>query len=154
MFIPKTPDNFDYDLWTTEEGGIKHYWARVKKTGETTEVSHEVMLFLRREEKKMRREVERAIKSGSILSLDVCADLEEKCEPAWLSDGGSGEEAMLTRMKAEMFITILTPCQREVFENCIILRKGVREYAREKGLNPVTVLDMREAIAKKAKKYF
>ena len=28
---------FDYDLWTTTENGTKHYWARVKATGEVTE---------------------------------------------------------------------------------------------------------------------
>ena len=33
---------FDYDLWTTQEGGTKHYWARVKATGEVAEISIEV----------------------------------------------------------------------------------------------------------------
>ena len=36
---------FDYDLWTTQEGGTKHYWARVKATGEVAEISIEVMRF-------------------------------------------------------------------------------------------------------------
>ena len=38
--IPKTPVEFDYDLWTTEDGKCM---VRVKATGETTEVDREVM---------------------------------------------------------------------------------------------------------------
>lgn len=50
--IPKTPVEFDYDLWTTEDGKCM---VRVKATGETTEVDREVMKALRNEEKKLRR---------------------------------------------------------------------------------------------------
>ena len=50
--IPKTPVEFDYDLWTTEDGKCM---VRVKATGETTEVDREVMKMLRNEEKKLRR---------------------------------------------------------------------------------------------------
>ena len=49
--IPKTPVEFDYDLWTTEDGKCM---VRVKATGETTEVDREVMKMLRNEEKKLR----------------------------------------------------------------------------------------------------
>ncbi len=48
----KTPKEFDYDLWTTEDG---KYMVRVKSTGEVTEVERDVMRVLRAEEKKMRR---------------------------------------------------------------------------------------------------
>ena len=37
---PKTPIEFDYDLWTTEDGKCM---VRVKITGEITEVDREVM---------------------------------------------------------------------------------------------------------------
>ena len=50
--IPKTPIEFDYDLWTTEDGKCM---VRVKLTGEVTEVDREVMKSLRAEEKKLRR---------------------------------------------------------------------------------------------------
>lgn len=50
--IPKTPVEFDYDLWTTEDGKCM---VRVKITGEVTEVDREVMKALRAEEKRIRR---------------------------------------------------------------------------------------------------
>lgn len=50
--IPKTPIEFDYDLWISEDGKCM---VRVKATGETTEVDREVMKALRNEEKKLRR---------------------------------------------------------------------------------------------------
>ena len=40
--IPKTPIEFDYDLWTTEDGKCM---VRVKRTGEVSEVDREVMKF-------------------------------------------------------------------------------------------------------------
>jgi hypothetical protein len=36
--------------------GTKHYWARVRATGEVAEISHEVMRYLRAEEKRIYRE--------------------------------------------------------------------------------------------------
>ena len=42
--IPKTPIEFDYDLWISEDGKCM---VRVKATGETTEVDREVMKALR-----------------------------------------------------------------------------------------------------------
>ena len=48
--IPKTPVEFDYDLWTTEDGKCM---VRIKSTGEVTEVDREVMKALRAEEKWM-----------------------------------------------------------------------------------------------------
>ena len=32
----QTLKEFDYNLWTTEENGIKKYWVGVKETGEST----------------------------------------------------------------------------------------------------------------------
>ena len=52
MKTPKTPIEFDYDLWTTEDGKCM---VRVKSTGEVTEVDREVMKALRAEEKRIRR---------------------------------------------------------------------------------------------------
>lgn len=52
MKTPKTPIEFDYDLWTTEDGKCM---VRVKITGEVTEVDREVMKALRAEEKRIRR---------------------------------------------------------------------------------------------------
>ena len=78
--IPKTPIEFDYDLWTTEDGKCM---VRVKRTGEVSEVDREVMKVLRAEEKKLRRsygadstsEDENGEKSSdSVLSLDALPD--------------------------------------------------------------------------------
>ena len=78
--IPKTPIEFDYDLWTTEDGKCM---VRVKRTGEVSEVDREVMKVLRAEEKKLRRsygadstsEDEDGEKySDSVLSLDALPD--------------------------------------------------------------------------------
>lgn len=52
MKTPKTPIEFDYDLWTTEDGKCM---VRVKSTGEVTEVDRKVMRILRAEEKRIRR---------------------------------------------------------------------------------------------------
>ena len=49
---PKTPIEFDYDLWTTEDGKCM---VRVKRTGEQCEVSKETFRILRSEEKRLRR---------------------------------------------------------------------------------------------------
>ena len=78
MRIPKTPIEFDYDLWTTEDGKCM---VRVKATGEVTEVDREVMKSLRAEEKKLRRsygavatsdDEDNAKKSSdTVLSLDA-----------------------------------------------------------------------------------
>ena len=46
----KALKEFDYNLWTTEENGVKKYFVGVKATGEVTEVDAEVMKVLRNEE--------------------------------------------------------------------------------------------------------
>ena len=48
--IPKTPVEFDYDLWTTTDGKCM---VRVKATGEVTEIDRKVMKILRTEEKRL-----------------------------------------------------------------------------------------------------
>ena len=52
MKTPKTPIEFDYDLWTTEDGKCM---VRVKRTGEVSEVDRKIMRILRAEEKRIRR---------------------------------------------------------------------------------------------------
>ena len=46
---------FEYDLWATEDG---HYYARVKSTGEVSEISREIFRFLRCQEKEVYRRQE------------------------------------------------------------------------------------------------
>ena len=88
--IPKTPVEFDYDLWTTEDGKCM---VCVKATGETTEVDREVMKALRNEEKKLRRSYDTGGASDSegsenaqpstVLSLDAVPEDDVKAS-AWL----------------------------------------------------------------------
>ena len=65
----KALKDFDYNLWTTEENGVKKYFVGIKATGEVTEVDAEVMKLLRNEEKKMRRHIEEEIELGTPLSF-------------------------------------------------------------------------------------
>ena len=86
--IPKTPVEFDYDLWTTEDGKCM---VRVKLTGEVTEVDRDVMRILRSEEKKLRRSFtgsssdEEENAEQSVLSLDSLPYDDVKAA-AWLAD--------------------------------------------------------------------
>ena len=92
MKIPKTPIEFDYDLWTTEDGKCM---VRVKRTGEVSEVDRKVMRILRAEEKRIRRsygsdstseDEDSAEKSSdSVLSLDAMPEDDVK-SAAWLAD--------------------------------------------------------------------
>ena len=142
---------FDYDLWTTNTDGTKRYWARVKATGEVTEISHEVMCFLRSEEKKLYREITAIKKNGSPLSLDVTSGEEKE---SWFEDHGSGVSEMETELNKEDFRKLLTGRQREIFDYCLIGGNSVRKFAREKGLDHKTVLEAVDVIKEKAKKFF
>lgn len=85
--IPKTPVEFDYDLWTTEDGKCM---VRIKATGEVTEVERTVMQVLRSEEKRFRR----------AMSLDQEADRDGISKPTILtycmSQTGSGSTHSVT----------------------------------------------------------
>ena len=97
MRIPKTPVEFDYDLWTTEDGKCM---VRVKATGEVTEVEQKIMKVLRAEEKRIRRsyqdvdDSEKALSgNNTVLSLDSLPDDEVKTA-AWLADPQDGIKAL------------------------------------------------------------
>ena len=70
MKTPKTPIEFDYDLWTTEDGKCM---VRVKITGEVTEVDRKVMRILRAEEKRIRRSYEMCIRDRNRKPENRCA---------------------------------------------------------------------------------
>ena len=152
----RTPKDFDYDLWTTEDG---KRMVRVKATGEVTEVSREIMKLLRAEEKKQRREMEGIPISGSktekatLLSLDIIS-LEnfsdnEYC-PSWLVDNTFNPEniASVKELKKK-FIESLSPAQREVFLKCFCGGMSCREYARKKNVDHVIIVRIAKRIRKK-----
>ena len=158
--IPKTPIEFDYDLWTTEDGKCM---VRVKRTGEVSEVDREVMKVLRAEEKKLRRSYGPANStededgeeksSDTVLSLDALPDDDVKSS-AWLADPSNNIEMALTEMCIEDFRKTLSSIQGEIFEVVMLGGMGVREYARLKGLNHKTVVEAVASMRKKLKKYF
>ncbi len=146
-----TLKEFDYDLWTTQEGGTKHYWARVKATGEVAEISIEIMRCLRAEEKRIYREIEDSRKRGAMLSLEFLYDEEKN---GWLSDYGIGASEMENALTEEAFRRLLTPAQLSVFDECLINGKSQVAYAAEHGVTKQSVFDTIAQIRKKAKKYF
>jgi len=148
----KTPKEFDYDLWTTKDSfGRTHYWVRLKHTVNVSEVSYEVMKFLRKEEKQLRRSIADQPVSGSVLSLDIPHDDEKS---SWLEDHGEQMRNMQTAAEIAEFRASLTPKQRSVFDECIVIGKSVAEYGKEHGVSIDSVYSTRMWIRKKAKKYF
>ena len=154
--IPKTPIEFDYDLWTTEDGKCM---VRVKLTGEVTEVDREVMKVLRAEEKKLRRsytgsnseDTEEAEDKNSILSLDALPD-DDVTAAAWLADPHDFTNDITTRMLEQEMRSSLTDAQLDLYKKCIIGGTPLREYARDEGINFKCAWKRRELIQKKAKK--
>ena len=155
--IPKTPVEFDYDLWTTEDGKCM---VRVKATGETTEVDREIMKALRNEEKKLRRSYDTGGSSDSedgeethsstVLSLDAVPEDDVKSS-AWLADPQNNIEAAEMELFIAEFRRSLSSNQREVFDVVLIGGMSVREYARLKGINHKSAVETVAAIRKKLK---
>ena len=151
----KTLREFDYDLWATEENGKKRYFARVKATGEETEISLEVMRLLLNQEKQMRREFAKKKKIGTVLSLDAICDSGEVDESSWLLDSQQSIEVdLLWEDLKDDFGKMLTDNQLSIFNECIIDGKSVIEYATQHGVTRQGVYDAIKLIRKKAKKYF
>ena len=158
--IPKTPIEFDYDLWTTEDG---KFMVRVKLTGEVTEVDHEVMKILRREEKQLRRSLQGAPIPGceetgetaTILSLDfVSYDGGEDMSPAWLESSENIENEVMIQLLETELKRSLTEKQLNFYEECLMGGISVSEYARQHNISAKAARDMKIAIQKKYKNIF
>ena len=132
----KTIREFDYDLWTTNEDGRKRYFARVKKTGEVTEISLEVRRYLMSLEKQMRREeIQKGF--GTIMSLDTMICDDDMCDSMWLLDKTQdAEDDIIFEEMAAEFADTLTPLQRSIFYECMLGGKKLVEYASEHNLTP------------------
>ena len=151
----KTLKEFDYDLWAIEENGRKRYFARIKATGEETEVSLEVMRLLLRQEKQMRREYAKQQTIGPVLSLDAIRDDGSMDESAWLLDTRQRiDSEVLTAELADAFCKTLTDSQRSIFRECLIEEKSQTAYAAEHGISVPMVNKQIRAIRGKAKIYF
>ena len=151
----KTLKEFDYDLWAIEENGRKRYFARIKATGEETEVSLEVMRLLLRQEKQMRREYAKQQTIGPVLSLDAIRDGGSMDESAWLLDVRQRiDSAVLTAELTDAFCKTLTDSRRSIFTECLIEGKSQSAYAAEHGISVPMVNKQIRAIREKAKIYF
>lgn len=153
----KTPIEFDYDLWTTEDGRCM---VRVKRTGEVTEVDREIMKILRLEEKKLRRSYvgrhsddEGADGKGSILSLDMLPEGDPKAS-AWLVDPYDFTQEVHIRMLEEKFVTQLSEYQKEVYFSCLKNGMTGKEFAEQHGNSQQGVQQTVCLIRKMAKKFF
>ena len=158
----KTPIEFDYDLWTTEEGKCM---VRVKLTGEVCEVSRETMRVLRNEEKKLRRsktgvpiagcEDENENETATLLSLDfVSMQDAEEMSPAWLEDSNDLEETVLTSVMEQEFRLLLSERQLEVYHYCLLGGMSMTDYSKARGIDVSTVFEAKRDVQKKAKIFF
>ena len=157
--IPKTPVEFDYDLWTTEDGKCM---VRVKATGETTEVDREVMKMLRNEEKKLRRSYDAGGSTASedgeetqpsaVLSLDAVPEDDVKSS-GWLADKEDFTDGVLTKLVIQDFRATLNSIHLAIFDQCLLGDKTIRAFAEEYGLRKSTVWDIANALRKKCKKF-
>jgi hypothetical protein len=143
----KTPREFDYNLWTTGESEEKKYWVKIKATGEVTEISHEVMKYLRSEEKRMRREAMEVSNGKSPLHLNIITN-DENAE-YWLSDSFSVEDEVLTKISIEKFLCTLTLRQQDIYRSCMEGGMMATEYAEKNSLHRNTVLSEISVIREK-----
>ena len=151
----KTLHEFDYDLWAIEDNGKKRYFARIKATGEETEISLKVMRLLLAQEKQMRREYAKRQSVGTVLSLDSVSSGDDVDEAGWLQDTQQKIDAeILWEETKNDFCKVLTHNQLSIFNECLIDGKSVIEYAAEHGVARRSVYNAIELIRKKAKKYF
>lgn len=155
MNVPKTPDEFDYDLWTTEDG---KYMVRVKATGEVCEIDPGTMRFLRAEEKRLRRSYTGCAKTSlmkePVLSLDSFnQEISDSLFPSCLESHGDLERIVMANILVERFLAELTPKQLGVYKNCILGGKSFAEYGKELGFTRQDIHICVTAIRKKAKKF-
>lgn len=144
---------FDYDLWTTNDDGVKRYWVRIRATQEVVEVDLKTLRFLRSEEKKIYRAIEEARNNaGTVLSYEVFED--EEISGEWLIDEKNLETQVLMKSEIDDVVKTLTPKQFLVYKNCILEGIELREFARKNNLSYSTVKDIRDAIRKKFQKSF
>jgi hypothetical protein len=154
---PKTPIEFDYDLWTTEDGKCM---VRVKRTSEQCEVSRETFRLLRNEEKKLRRSFQKTSceneegYSCTLLSLDIVSDDDVQSQPSWLADPTNIESEVLTKVFIEEFCRTLTPVQAIFFKECILNRQCIRTFLDKYQIGRTTAWRWQNEIREKLKNFF
>ena len=148
----KTPKEYDYDLWTTVENGVKTYWVRVKKTGDVTEVSQEVMRFLRSEEKNVRRMKKLPRDREGDLSLDAIYD--DECGESWMVDTINVADEVMVHLLTEELIRNLPGRQIDIYLNCMVEGMSIREYCRQCHLSFGAAMSAVKTIREKFEKIY
>ncbi len=158
MKPPKTPEDFDYDLWTTEDGKCM---VRIKRTGEVREVDRDTFRLLRAEEKRLRRSKAGVVtpnhpsERSALLSTDyISLDNSDDMQATWLIDPMNMEDSLAAQMDTDAFIKTLTPYQRDVFEKCLLGTMSLAEYAASHGVSYQAIQNIAAKLREKAKKYF
>lgn len=158
MKPPKTPKEFDYDLWTAEDGRCM---VRVKRTGEVCEVDRPTFRLLRAEERRLRRsacgvpiECGDGARATLMSTNYVSTEGGGEMEGAWLIDPASVEDSVVTLMLEREFIKTLTPRQRDVYIQCVKLKLPQADYAHANGISRPRVTAVVEEIKEKAKNFF
>lgn len=151
----KTPKEFDYDLWTTDEGKC---FVRVKLSGEVSEVSPEVMRLLRADEKRLRRETT-PVHNKTELGAYALQTYEIKHPSALayiciVDNGTDVSEKVVSKIQCQLFESLLTPNQREAFKCCILGGEKKSEYAKSRGISPASVTKVIKQIREAAKKFW
>lgn len=136
--------NFAYDLWKTKDGRC---WARVRATGQVTEISKEVMQDLRREEKAIWRyeqecdedageQEQQTYEISHPLSLDVQNEtLEQSTPPSWAISHDNIEVEALSLVIEHQLLEILTERERAFYQYCIIEGKSKKMFANKYGIS-------------------
>lgn len=154
----KTPVEFDYDLWTGEDG---RRMVRVKHTGEECEVDVDTFRLLRAEEKRLRRSMQGVPVPGggkeetsAMLSLDIVSveDGGENLTPGWLEAPDNTENTVMLRLTLRELRGVLTPVQLDIYKMCLLGGVSYKDYANRKGVSYQSVQQAVILIRKKAAK--
>ena len=157
---------FDYDLWTTNDEGIKRYWVRIRATQEVVEVDLKTLRFLRREEKKIYRKTETTDENASIdifadskmgifypMSLEFDNDNNDG-DAAWTITTIDVETLIIEKEQMESFITSLTEYQQKVFKSIFQQGESQTDFAKQHNVSARSVRYVINSIRKKAKEFF
>ncbi len=158
----KTPKDFDYDIWKDDSS---HYYIRVKRTGETTRVSEEVVRELWRDLYRMdkyRKDTTITDEDGSqhtrILSLDEDNTASEKgCSTpteSWLVCRENAYDDVEFELMEQDFIKTLTAKQRRLYHLRFKMKLSVLQCAEQIGTTESNAEQMLLRIKKKAKLFF
>lgn len=127
-------------------------------------VNADTFRFLRREEKRLRREIAPE-KPGEILSaryeilhplsLDFAIEgTYGDVSPAWALDRDNSSEDALFKLLEEEFIRSLTAREADVYKHCIVEGMKYLTYAKATGIDVANITRTVGRIRKRAKTFF